>query len=162
MRTSTLAFLVYAFRRPLGRALGLLLLWFGFVAFLMLAASCTPPTEPSPPDLTPSFQQVYQGAGGGGHGGGAGGASFCSRPTASLECLLKAGALTIGGGAITACSSWGVCLPLVPTWGLGAQDYLQTPDCRSCGQENAGTGTGRSIGPTAPQNLPPGSPPDLN
>lgn len=138
-------------------------LWTVLIATCVLLTGCTDALGPSAPDpLAPQFMKTYQshGDGGGGGGGGYGRPPDCTRPSASIECALKAAGLTIGGGAIAACASAGICLGLIPAWGLGAQDYINTPDCRSCGSENTGVGTGRSIGPTSPWNLPPGSEPD--
>ncbi len=127
---------------------------------VLLLAACSDNTGPTPPDtLRPEFQKVAPDGIGG--GGGGGGHTNCTRPDASWECALKFGILTVAGGGIAGCTaSIGVCAGLVPTWGLGAHDYINTPDCRSCGYENNGYGTGRSVGPTNDRNLPPGSPPD--
>lgn len=126
-------------------------------ALLLLGCSdATGPSEQEP--MRPQFQKVYQGDVGGA-GGGGGGSSQCTRPTASVECALKAAGLTVTGGVLAACSLAG-CIGGFPAWSYGAYDYLNTPDCRSCGTERSGVGTGRSMGPTDPWNLPPGSPPD--
>lgn len=131
---------------------------------LLLLMGCTDTTGPSEPSYTPQFQKVYNSGdgGGGGHGGG-GSASQCTRPDASVECMLKYLGLGVGGGMLAGCSlaSLGACLAGGgPAWAYGAYDYNNTPDCRSCGHERGGVGTGRGIGPTDPWNLPPGSPPD--
>lgn len=132
-----------------------------FVVGLAGLASCSDATGPSAlPELGPQFRMAYQGGEGGGHGGGGGGgAAACTKPNASLECFLKYGALGVGGGVLVACNV-ACAIGGAPAWAWGAYDYNNTPDCRTCGYENAGVGTGRGIGATNDRNLPPGSPPD--
>jgi hypothetical protein len=129
-----------------------------FIPLLLLAACSENALGPSEPDLvTPSaFKARETGEGRAvGPGGGA-----CTKVNASWECALKAGALAITGGMLVGTFPANITgATMVPWtmgaygWGQQARDYNETPDCRSCYDDNS-SGT---IGPTNPWNMPGGS-----